>query len=374
MMISKLATIGIALLAFSGSAAVAQDASAPEAAPSQARERYTPSWSSPDIARVATGLTGFWRTAEPIETMRDEDGSTSDAYIIMSVAPAPVEGISDTLYVETARSDSPWTPYRRAIFQIYPYKDGHRLRTYELAVGEAADGAFDGMYAAPEWFPQLSRDDLIATMDIDISPTSEGFSGSSPYPFPTGVGGAVEMTSSVTLSGDTLTVADRGFDAQGEVVWGASGDDAFVFERAQTPVSVERRDDGMVIIDYGGASGPIVANGDRMHVHYEGFLTDTTRFDSSYTRGQPFIFAYPPGTRAITGWGIGMENFAQGARRKLIIPGYLGYGANGNPRAGIPADAPLLFNIHLVLVEKTEPAPTPKDAPQQPAQEQPAQD
>ncbi len=362
MMISKLATIGIAVLAFSGSAAVAQNASAAGSTPTQARERYTPSWSSPEIARVATGLTGSWRTVDPIETMKGDDGSTNDAYIIMSVAPAPVEGMSDTLYVETARSDSPWTPYRRAIFQVYPYKDGHRLRTYELAVGEASDGAFDGMYAAPEWFPQLSRDDLIATMDIDIRPTSEGFTGSSPYPFPTGAGGAVEMTSSVTLAGDTFTVADRGFDAQGNVVWGGSGDSAFVFERGQSPVSTQRRDDGMIILDYGGASGPLVANGDRMHVNYEGFLMDATRFDSSYTRGQPFIFAYPPGTRAITGWGIGMDNFAQGGRRKLIIPGYLGYGANGNPRAGIPADAPLLFNIHLVLVEKTEPAPTANDA------------
>ncbi|MFK7883286.1 MAG: CpcT/CpeT family chromophore lyase [Phycisphaerales bacterium] len=360
MIISKFASIGLAL-SLSGTVAIAQDDSGSVATISQARELFQPSWTSPAIAQIGAQLAGTWRTEDPIDSMPGSDGTSVPVYIAMSIAAVPVDGVPNAFYVESARTDSAWEPYRRAIFEIYPYKDGHRLRTYEIAVGDVSDGVFDGMFAAPEWFPQLSRDNLIATMDVDITPTSDGFTGQSPYPFPTGAGGAVEMTSSVTLAGDVLTVADRGYDAKGNIVWGAEGQ-AYTFLKSQGLISIQRREDGMVILDYGGASGPIVSNGDRMHVNYEGFLADMTRFDSSYQRGTPFIFAYPPGTRAITGWGIGMENFAEGGRRKLIIPGYLGYGPNGNPRANIPGDATLMFNLHFAHVDvaedATEPAPS----------------
>lgn len=357
MTICKYAALGVAL-AIAGSPAAAQNAT--NGGESLVRENYQPSWTSPEIAQIGTQLAGTWRTEDAIDSMPGADGQSNPVFVAMSIAAVPVEGMTNSMYVETARTDTPWEPYRRAIFQIYPYKNGHRLRTYELAVGDIADGIFDGMYAAPEWFPQLSIDDVVATMDVDITPTADGFTGASPYPFPTAVGGAVEMTSSVSLAGDTLTVADRGFDANGNVVWGA-GEDAFLFVKSQGVVSSDRREDGMVVLDYGGASGPIVQTGDRMHVHYEGFMLDKTRFDASYTRGTPFIFAYPPGTGAITGWGIGMEGFAEGGRRKIIIPSYLGYGASGNPRAGIPGDSPLIFNLYFAHVDRAEAAPTEAD-------------
>lgn len=338
--------------------------------PTHVVEPYQPAWSSPRIAELAESLSGTWRTVDSVESMTGEDGATEPVYLVMSVAPVPVEGMTDTLYVETARTTSAWDPYRRAIFQIYPYKDGLRLRTYELAVGDVSDGVFNGMFAAPEYFPDLSSDDLIATLDLDLQPTDTGFTGSTPYPYPTGVGGAVEMTSEISLDADTLTVADRGYNAQGEVVWGADEDSSYLFEQSQGIVTTDRRPDGMFILDYGGASGPIVANGDTMKVHYEGFLESKHRFDSSYDRGSPFTFPYPPGGRAITGWGIGMENLAEGARRKLIIPGHLGYGPNGNPRAGIPGDATLYFNVHLVGLDRPPVQPV---NPEQPPAEQPAE-
>lgn len=322
----------------------AQDAMSSEQPAFEAPAQYAPNWSDEGIAKIADQLSGTWRTTDAV------GGST----LMMTVAPAPVEGMSDTLYVEGVRAETPWEPYRNAIFQLYRYKDEVRLRTYEFAVGSASMGLFNGIWAATEYFPSVSRDDLIATLDVELDETQNGFSGSTPYPYPTGVGGAVEMTSSINLDGDSLTVADRGYAADGSVVWGADADSAVEYERADSFASVDRRPDGMIIVDYGPKGDHTPHEGDELHVHYDGFLTDGTRFDSSYSRDLPFVFEYPPGTRAITGWGIGMEGFSNGSHRKLIIPGYLGYGERGNPRANIPGDATLVFNVWMAHIEHAE--------------------
>jgi hypothetical protein len=334
--------ISTAMCAILASGAVyAQDAAESEQPAFEAPALYAPSWSDEGIASIADQLSGTWRTT----------GEVGGSTLMMSVVPAPIDGMSDTLYVESVRAETPWDPYRNAIFQLYRYKGEVRLRTYEFAVGSTSMGLFDGIWAATEYFPSVSRDDLIATLDVELEATSNGFSGSTPYPYPTGAGGAVEMTSSMTLDGDTLTVADRGYGADGSVVWGADSDSTVEYARSDWYADVDRRPDGMIVVDYGPAGGHAPHEGDELHVHYEGFLTDGTRFDSSYTRDLPFVFEFPPGTRAITGWGIGMEGFASGSHRKLVIPGYLGYGERGNPRANIPGDATLVFNVWMAHIE-----------------------
>lgn len=330
------------------SVAQAQDAPAEPAATYVAPSAYAPTWSDDEIAAIASKLSGTWKTSKPIE---------GDLYAMMSVEPVPVNGMSDTLYAESVRSNATWEPYRRAIFQLYRYKGEIRLRTYNLAIGSKAEGVFDGMWGATELFPELSKDELIATLDVEIESTPNGFTGATPYPYPTGVAGAVEMTSSVTVDGKTMSVADRGFDAEGKVVWGADTNSVTQFVRTNPYAQVTRRDDGMVMIDYGGDNGIAPQDGDQLHVHYNGYLSDGTVFDSSYARNQPFVFAFPPATRAITGWGIGMEGFQMGNHRKLIVPGYLAYGERGNPRANIPSNAILYFNTYMAHIDHVEATP-----------------
>lgn len=330
------------------SVAQAQDAPVEPAPIYVAPAAYAPAWSDDEIATLASQLSGTWKTSKPIE---------GDVYAMMTVAPVPVAGMSDTLYAESVRSNATWEPYRRAIFQFYRYKGEVRLRTYNLAVGQKSEGVFDGMWAASELFPQLSSDDLIATLDVEVESTPNGFTGATPYPYPTGVAGAVEMTSSVTLDGKTMTVADRGFDASGKVVWGAESDSVIQFTRTNPYAKVTRRDDGMVIIDFGGDSGIAPIDGDQLHVHYDGYLGDGSVFDSSYARNQPFVFAFPPLTRAITGWGIGMEGFQMGNHRKMVIPSYLAYGERGNPRANIPPNTMLYFNAYMAHIDHIEAKP-----------------
>jgi len=83
-------------------------------------------------------------------------------------------------------------------------------------------------------------------------------------------------------------------------------------------------------------------------VHYTGWLTDGSMFDSSLSRGEPFVFPLGAG-RVIRGWDEGVAGMRVGGRRQLIIPAALAYGNRG---AGgiIPPGATLIFEVELLEV------------------------
>lgn len=81
-------------------------------------------------------------------------------------------------------------------------------------------------------------------------------------------------------------------------------------------------------------------------VHYTGWLTNGTKFDSSVDRNQPFVF--PVGARrVITAWDTGFEGMRVGGRRRLIVPYQLAYGAAGHPPY-IPEKSDLIFDVELL--------------------------
>src|SRR3954454_1481926 len=96
-------------------------------------------------------------------------------------------------------------------------------------------------------------------------------------------------------------------------------------------------------------TGAEAAKGDAVEVHYTGWLTDGTKFDSSKDHGRPFGFTLGAG-QVIKGWDQGVQGMKVGGVRKLTIPAGLAYGSRG---AGgvIPPNATLVFEVELLGVK-----------------------
>lgn len=98
-----------------------------------------------------------------------------------------------------------------------------------------------------------------------------------------------------------------------------------------------------VLHEPGSAEKP--AAGTNVTVHYTGFLTDGTKFDSSKDRNSPFQFAVGQ-RRVIAGWDEGIPLLGKGGKATLIIPYFLAYGERG--QGPIPAFATLIFDVELL--------------------------
>jgi peptidylprolyl isomerase len=104
-------------------------------------------------------------------------------------------------------------------------------------------------------------------------------------------------------------------------------------------------------------TGPLAEAQKWYTVRYTGWTADGTKFDSSYDHpgGEPITFPYGA-QRVIIGWDTGFEGMHVGGKRRLFIPYQLAYGETGRPPV-IPATADLIFDIELVSMSDTPPAP-----------------
>ena len=106
---------------------------------------------------------------------------------------------------------------------------------------------------------------------------------------------------------------------------------------------------GLRYTDLKVGEGEEAKTGQVVSVHYTGWLTNGTKFDSSLDRGRPFSFKLGA-SQVIEGWDKGVAGMKVGGKRKLTIPPGLGYGTQ-SVGGVIPPNSTLIFEVELLGVK-----------------------
>jgi len=92
-------------------------------------------------------------------------------------------------------------------------------------------------------------------------------------------------------------------------------------------------------------TGPLVAEGQNLTVHYTGWLWDGEQFDSSWDRGAASSFPFVQGG-LIDGWIQGLTGQTVGSQILLVVPPALAYG--DQEKEGIPPGSTLVFVVDIL--------------------------
>lgn len=119
-------------------------------------------------------------------------------------------------------------------------------------------------------------------------------------------------------------------------------------------IKAKRLDSGLSYSITKKGKGQLPGEGDKVTVHYESYLADGKKFDSSFGK-KPYTFEI--GKRgALKAWQEGIQYFSKGSEGWLLLPSRLGYGPE--PVQGkdwfIPANSVLIYKIKVVSIERSE--------------------
>lgn len=118
---------------------------------------------------------------------------------------------------------------------------------------------------------------------------------------------------------------------------------------AENKITEKPSESGLIIQIEQEGTGSKPQTGQKVTVHYTGYLLNGSKFDSSVGRGEPFTFTIGQG-QVIKGWDEGVAQLKTGTKAKLIIPSSIGYGAQG-AGANIPPFSTLIFEVELLKTE-----------------------
>src|SRR5207302_10887753 len=110
---------------------------------------------------------------------------------------------------------------------------------------------------------------------------------------------------------------------------------------------------GLRYIEGTTGSGLVVTWCHNIATHYDAFLADGTKFDSSRDLAQPLVFA--PGLGGlIDGLEQGVIGMHGGGKRRLIIPPGLAFGSeakrDANGQVIVPGNSTLVYDIEIIQV------------------------
>ncbi|MCE9637592.1 MAG: FKBP-type peptidyl-prolyl cis-trans isomerase [Planctomycetes bacterium] len=113
-------------------------------------------------------------------------------------------------------------------------------------------------------------------------------------------------------------------------------------------MKLETTTSGLQILNVKDGAGESPKMGQTVRVHYAGWTTGGTVFDSSFSRGDTAEFKIG---EVIPGWNEGLQRMKPGGVCRFVIPPKLAYGDRGAGEL-IPPDATLVFYVELISVEK----------------------
>jgi len=129
-------------------------------------------------------------------------------------------------------------------------------------------------------------------------------------------------------------------------------DAAVVLAEVKKKKGVTVLPDGLCYEIFAQGEGPGPKPTDTVTAHYVGALVDGTVFDSSVSRQEPIAL---PLSQMIPGWIEGLQKIGKGGKIRLYIPPDLAFGDDTRP--GIPPGSTLVFDVEILDIKPTPPAP-----------------
>jgi len=171
------------------------------------------------VDQVASWMIGTWSSAK-----QSAEQPADFKSVVLHMTPIWLDRRDGRwLYVEQAMVESVDKPYRQRIYQVVPHGEGVRSMVYELP-GDAL--AYAGAWSAPARFDTLEPALLVpregCSVDMTRAAADRWSGGTRPEACESVLRGAKWASSEVSLEPGRLTTWDRGYDAAGKQVWGAT--------------------------------------------------------------------------------------------------------------------------------------------------------
>lgn len=106
--------------------------------------------------------------------------------------------------------------------------------------------------------------------------------------------------------------------------------------------------DGIYFIQQKKGKGRIVEIGNTVVVHYRGSFPDSTVFDSTYEKGEPFEFKFGDDSQVIKGLELAICQMRKGEKAKIIIPSLLAFGEAGSSTGIVPPFTTVEYEVEIV--------------------------
>jgi hypothetical protein len=175
------------------------------------------------VIEVASYLTGVMETSAQAEA---SPGSPSVRMTACVVEVADAKEITQRspsifLYQEQAMTDKLYKPYRQRFLQISPSADSQKVESATFIPPKPE--AWANLCNKPQSERQVTVKDIgeyRCSVFLELA-GSRYIGKTQPDGCPVNYRGAVKVTNSITLDAESMDTLDRGYDQEGNQIWGA---------------------------------------------------------------------------------------------------------------------------------------------------------